>query len=76
MRRDYIFWGAVLILLGGLMFLNNADIRLPGGINPMQLFWPSVLILLGGSVIFGYFIRGAWSKNSSRSTCRVQARLP
>ena len=58
MRRDYIFWGAVLILLGGLMFLNSADIRLPGGINPMQLFWPSVLILLGGMVIFGYFLRG------------------
>jgi hypothetical protein len=40
------------------MFLNSADIRLPGGINPMQLFWPSVLILLGGGIIFGYFMRG------------------
>jgi len=58
MRRDYIFWGTVLILLGGLMFLNSADIRLPGGINPMQLFWPSVLILLGGWIMFGYFLRG------------------
>jgi hypothetical protein len=59
MRRDYIFWGAVLILLGGLMFLNSADIRLPGGINPMQLFWPSVLILLGGWFLFGFFMRGS-----------------
>ena len=58
MRRDYIFWGAILILLGGLMFLNNADIRLPGGISPMQLFWPSVLILLGGWIMFGYLVRG------------------
>jgi hypothetical protein len=58
MRRSTIFWGFVLILLGGLMFINAADIRLPGGINPMQLFWPSVLILLGGWVIFGYFMRG------------------
>jgi len=58
MRRDYIFWGAVLILLGGLMFLNSAGIRLPRGITPMQLFWPSVLILLGGWIIFGYFLRG------------------
>ena len=58
MRRDYIFWGFVLILLGGLMFLNNANIRLRGGISPMQLFWPSVLILLGGWIIFGYFLRG------------------
>jgi len=58
MRRDYIFWGFVLILLGGLMFLNNANIRLPRGINPMQLFWPSVLILLGGWIMFGFFMRG------------------
>lgn len=58
MRRDYIFWGAILILLGGLMFMNAADIRLPRGINPMQLFWPSVLILLGGWIMFGYFLRG------------------
>jgi hypothetical protein len=58
MRRDSIFWGAILILLGGLMFLNAADIRLPGGISPMQLFWPSVLILLGAWVLFGYFLRG------------------
>jgi hypothetical protein len=58
MRRDYIFWGGVLILLGGLLFLNNANIRLPGGISPMQLFWPSVLILLGGWIMFGYFLRG------------------
>lgn len=58
MRRDYIFWGAVLILLGGLMFMNSAGIRLPRGINPMQLFWPSVLILLGGWFIFSFFVRG------------------
>ena len=58
MRRDYIFWGAILILLGGLMFLNTAGIHLPGGINPMNLFWPSVLILLGGGIMAGYFLRG------------------
>jgi hypothetical protein len=58
MRRDYIFWGAVLILLGGLMFLNSAGIRLPRGIDAMQLFWPSVLILLGGWIMFGYLLRG------------------
>jgi len=59
MRRDYIFWGFVLILLGGLMFMNAADIPLPGGINPMQLFWPSVLILLGVLFIAGVFLRGS-----------------
>jgi len=58
MRRDSIFWGAILILVGGLMFLNAAGIHLPGGINPMQLFWPSVLIVLGGWFMLGYFLRG------------------
>ena len=58
MRRDYLFWGTVLILLGGLMFLNTADIRLLGGINPMNLFWPSALILLGAWIMFGVFLRG------------------
>jgi len=59
MRRDYIFWGFVLILLGGLMFMNAADIRLPGGINPMQLFWPTALILLGIFIMAGVFLRGS-----------------
>ena len=59
MRRDYIFWGIILILLGGLMFLNSAGIRLPGGIHPMNLFWPTVLILLGVWFIAGYFRRGS-----------------
>ena len=62
MRRDYIFWGAVLVLLGGLMFLNAAGIRLPGGISAMQLFWPSVLVLLGVWILSAYFLRGVVEK--------------
>lgn len=58
MRRGTIFWGVVLILLGGLMFLNSANIHLPGGVNPLQLFWPSILIILGGWAIFAYYSRG------------------
>jgi hypothetical protein len=58
-RRDYIFWGTVLILLGGLMFANAAGIQFPGGINAMQLFWPSVLVLLGVWILSGYFLRGS-----------------
>jgi len=59
MRRDYLFWGTILILLGGLMFLNSAGIRLPDGINAIQLFWPSILILLGSWFILGTFLRGS-----------------
>jgi hypothetical protein len=55
MRRDYLFWGIVLILLGGLMFMNSAGFILPGGINAMRLFWPMVLILLGIWIISGVF---------------------
>lgn len=59
MRRGYLFWGTILILLGGLLFLNAAGFRLPNGINIMQLFWPSFLILLGIWVMVGVFMRGS-----------------
>lgn len=58
MRRDHIFWGTILILLGGLMFLSSAGIHLPGGMNPLELFWPSVLILLGTWIMMGVFLKG------------------
>jgi hypothetical protein len=58
MRRDYLFWGFVLILLGGLMFLNSANIRLPGGINALQLFWPLLLLIAGAWVILGVVLGG------------------
>ena len=58
MRRDYLFWGTVLILLGGLLFINAAGIPLPGGVHPMQLFWPSIMVLLGVWILLGYFLRG------------------
>lgn len=58
MRRDYLFWGFVLILLGGLMFLNSANIRLPGGINAMRLFWPLLLLLAGVWIILGVILGG------------------
>lgn len=58
MRRDYLFWGFVLILLGGLMFLNSANVRLPGGINAIQLFWPLLLLLAGVWIILGVVTGG------------------
>ena len=58
MRRDYIFWGTALILLGGLIFMNNAGVRILG-VNPLNLFWPSILILLGLWVILGATFRGS-----------------
>jgi len=53
MRRDYLFWGFVLVLLGGLMFLNSTNVRLPNGIGAMQLFWPLLLVMAGIWIILG-----------------------
>lgn len=58
MRRDFLFWGIVLILLGVFMFLNAAGIQLPDGLNAMELFWPSLLILLGVWIILSNYWRG------------------
>ena len=67
MRRDFIFWGTVLILLGGLLFINAAGIPLPGGMHAMQLFWPAVLVLLGVWILLGYFLRGAGFEGETRT---------
>lgn len=58
MRRNYLFWGFVLILLGGLMFINSANISLPGGINALNLFWPILLVMTGVWIILGKFLGG------------------
>jgi hypothetical protein len=58
MRRSSLFWGAVLILLGGLLLLQSMGIRLPNDASVMDYFWPLLLILVGGWFIFGVFFQG------------------
>jgi hypothetical protein len=58
MRRNSIFWGVVLILLGGLLFLQSAGFRLPGGSRPLDYFWALLLILSGAWVILNVFMTG------------------
>jgi hypothetical protein len=58
MRRSQLFWGIVLLLIGGLMLANEMGVKLPNGMALMQLFWPMVLIFAGGWVLFGVFFRG------------------
>ncbi|HCM96132.1 MAG: hypothetical protein A2X25_04245 [Chloroflexi bacterium GWB2_49_20] len=48
MRRNYLFWGIVLVAFGGIFFLNAMD-RLPG--NALGYFWQLFLIILGSWVI-------------------------
>lgn len=67
MRRDSLFWGVFLVLLGGLFLLENLGF-FPAGINVWGIFWPLVLIGLG----VGALIR-ATGGGSARS---VTMRLP
>jgi hypothetical protein len=51
MRRDNIFWGIVLILVGVLLFLQTQGyIR-----NIFPYLWPLALILVGGWIILGVY---------------------
>lgn len=58
MNRSSLFWGAVLLLLGGLMLAGQMGVRLPGGATPMAFFWPLVLIFFGGWMVLSVFMRG------------------
>src|ERR1041384_167710 len=63
MRRDNIFWGSVLILVGVLLFLQAQGII---G-NVFQFFWPLALILVGAWIILGVYWRPALSTEESFS---------
>lgn len=58
MRRASLFWGLILLLLGGLMLADAAGIRLPSGARLSDFFWPVLLIVFGAALIFGVFRRG------------------
>ena len=60
MRSSALFWGAILILIGGFLLLSNMGII---SIDFWQIFWPSLLILLGV-----WFLVGA----SSRRTIQME----
>jgi hypothetical protein len=63
MRRDSIFWGVALILVGVLLFLQAEGII---G-NVFQYFWPLALILVGGWIILGVYWKPANSPEESFS---------
>jgi len=58
MRRGQLFWGIVLLLIGGIMLANEMGVRLPNNMSLMQLFWPLALIFAGGWVLVGVLFRG------------------
>ncbi len=55
MRNGNLFWGVVLILLGGLILFDA-----------IEYFWPALLIILGGAIIAGAYLRSS-TKNEAVS---------
>jgi hypothetical protein len=58
MRNNQLFWGVILLLVGGFLLANEFGIELPNGMSLMELLWPLGLILAGLWVLFGVFLRG------------------
>lgn len=63
MRRDNLFWGGVLVIVGVLLYLQAQ-----GYIgNVFQYFWPLALILVGGWIILGVYWKPAPSTGDTFS---------
>jgi hypothetical protein len=63
MKRDNLFWGTVLIVVGVLLFLQTQGII----DNVLRYFWPLLLMLVGGWIILGVYWRPAGSAEESFS---------
>ena len=55
MGRGTIFWGSLLVIVGGVLLLDN--LGLLGGINIWGVIWPLVLIAIGVWIIWGSSFR-------------------
>lgn len=64
MNTHRLFWGLLIILLGGMLLLNTLGILT---INAWQVFWPLVLILIGGWMLLApiFFKRNSESQQVS-----------
>jgi hypothetical protein len=63
--RNQLFWGAALIVFGGLMLAGEIGVRLPNGKSLLSLFWPLLLIGLGAWVLMSVFMRGTVETESA-----------
>lgn len=53
-KSGSIFWGALLIILGGIFLLANFDVI---SYEKMWRFWPVLVIGFGGKFIYDYYRR-------------------
>lgn len=70
MRRDNIFWGGALILLGVLLLLQAQGIIS----NIFTFFWPIALILAGGWMIMSVYWRSDDSSDETFSIALGEAK--
>jgi hypothetical protein len=50
MKRGSVYWGAILILIGVLLLLDNLDLL---DVDVWAVFWPALLILFGIRILWG-----------------------
>lgn len=55
MSRGTLFWGSLLVIVGGALLLDN--LGLLGGISIWSILWPFMLIAIGAWIIWGNFFR-------------------
>ncbi|MBM3285133.1 MAG: hypothetical protein FJY81_04610 [Candidatus Aminicenantes bacterium] len=53
-KSGSVFWGALLIVLGGILLLGNFEVI---DYRTIFDFWPAVVILIGVKLVFDYFAR-------------------
>lgn len=53
-KSGSVFWGALLIAIGGILLLANFEVI---GYDKIFDFWPAVVIIIGAKLIFDYFSR-------------------
>lgn len=57
MHRSQAFWGALLVIIGGLFLLNTLDVV---SFNVWSTIWPLMLILFGIWILVNYRTGGSW----------------
>ena len=63
MRRDSLFWGAILIMLGGFFMLQAMGLIA----NAWGWFWPTLLILIGIWIIVGSYLGPRFSNGEGET---------
>jgi hypothetical protein len=72
MRRNQLFWGVVLLLVGGIMLANEMGIKLPNGMLLTELFWPALLIFSGIWILASVFFRGGRNIETENASIDLQ----